>query len=552
MVKCKLQLVNINNYVTNINMVDLGGIHMRMSNMVIGTLRDVPAESTRDLESLKLLMKGGILRKSGSGKFNFLPIGNRVLDNIESMCINMIGSKDSQEVVLSKCDFSEIIVTLKLDIKNYKHIPKEFYCYCNREIENIKPKLGVIKAKNYRIIKIFKLNKDEMTGYEEYEGTKKAVLDKLKIFNIDGEYIEVLGTEDGRCEKLVIHSEFGDNSMFRCKNCGYNKHETIARCKSIEKKENFKELQKIHTPNIRSVDELIKFLKVKKDKIVKTLIYRVDDKIIAVLIRGDRDANEAKIRKYLSYPKILELGDEKTVLKATGASIGFAGPIGIHVDRVLVDDEIKLMNNFVVGGNETDYHYINVNFEREFMGEVGDFKNITDGDLCSICGLELSEEKVLELGILYEGLKSPEFVYDTENDICQEIYVNSYSVGTSRLLGIISEKNRDDRGIIWPRNVAPFDVAIIIAVVKNDKQLAKAEEMYTKLTAKGLRVILDDRDERAGVKFKDCELLGIPFRIILGKKIDEGLIEFKKRSENDSNVMTIDECLDELIKIYKL
>lgn len=525
---------------------------MRMSNMVIGTLRDVPAESTKDMESFKLLLRGGILRKNGPGKFNFLPTGNRVLNNIESMCINMTGSNDSEELVLSKGDFAEVISTLKLDIKNYKHLPKEFYCRCNREIENIKPKLGVIKAKNYRAIKTFKLSKDEITSYTEYEGTKKAILDKLKTLNIDGKYIEVVGVENGRCEKLVIHNVFGDNSLFRCKNCGYNKHETIATCKSLEKKENLKELQKNYTPNIRSVEELMEFLKVPKEKIVKTLIYRADDKIIAVLIRGDREANEAKIRKYLSYPKLLEMGDEKIVFKATGASVGFAGPIGIKIDKLLVDNEVKEVDNFIVGGNETDYHYINVNFERDFIGEIGDFKNIKDGDLCSVCGLELDEEKVLELGTFYECLKSSEFIYDTEEGVSKEVYVNSYNIGTSRLIGVISEENRDESGIIWPSNLAPFDIAIIIAAVKNDKQVAKAEELYIKLIAMGLRVVLDDRNERAGVKFKDCELLGIPFRVIVGKKIDEGLVEFKRRSESDVNIMTIDKCLDELIHIYKL
>lgn len=525
---------------------------MRMSNMVIGTLRNVPAESTKDIESFKLLLRGGILRKNGSGRFNFLPIGNMVLKNIESMCINMLGSKDSQELVLSKGDFDEIISTLRLDIKNYKNIPKHLYCNCNKEIENTKPKYGVIRAKNYRIIKSFKLNLDELRASDDYDKTKRLVLEKLKALNIDAGYIEVLGKQNARCEKLVINSEIGDNSILKCKNCGYNKHETIATSKCLDKQERLSELQRVHTPNIKTVDDLVGFLKVSKDKIVKTLIYRADNKNVAVLIRGDRDANEAKIRKYLGYPKILELGDEKTVFKVTGASIGFAGPITIKVDKLLVDNEISQMNNFIVGGNETNYHYINVNFERDFIGEIGDFKNITEGDLCPICGLELSNEKVLEIGTFYLGLRSSDFVYDTQCGESKEVYVNSYSIGTSRLLGIISEKNMDDSGVIWPNKLAPFDVSVIIAVAKNDEQIRKGEELYAKLISMGLKVLIDDRDDRASVKFKDFDLLGIPFSVIIGNKLSDGLIEFKRRSDKNIQIKTVDEFLEQVINIYNL
>ena len=309
-----------------------------------------------------------------------------------------------------------------------------------------------------------------------------------------------------------------------------------------------KEMSEIETPNVHTIEELQDFFKMEAGQFAKTLIYYADGKTVAVVVRGDRDVNETKVANAIGGAVEFELASEDTIKTVTGAEVGFAGPIGIKTDYLFIDQEVVDQRNVIIGANKTGYHIQNANFGRDFEGQVGDFRNVQEGDKCPKCGESLEIMRGVEVGHIFKlGTKYSEAMGATfldQNGKSQPMIMGCYGIGVERTVAAVIEQHHDENGIIWPLAIAPYHVVVVPVNVKKEEHLENAEKIYKELEAAGVEVLLDDRNERAGFKFKDSDLLGIPMRITVGKDIVDGKVEFKLRKEADKEIISVDEVLD--------
>jgi prolyl-tRNA synthetase len=354
-------------------------------------------------------------------------------------------------------------------------------------------------------------------------------------------------------QEFMVKSAIGESGIAYCESCGYAANDEKAECipdKCCECSDSCSEelaLEKVSTPNSKTIDELVKFFECSAKEFAKTLIYKADDKIVAVMVRGDRDVNETKLQNHLGCIE-LEMADSETVQKVTGADVGFAGPIGLKID-VVVDLEVAEMKNFVVGANDTGFHYKNVNMDRDFKATaVKDVRTIVEGDKCPKCTASVKVEMGIEVGHIFKlGTKyssALNCVYLDENGKENPMVMGCYGIGVNRTMAAIIEQNNDENGIIWPISVAPYHVIVIPVNVSDSVQMELAEKIYSDLTASGVEVMIDDRDERPGVKFKDADLIGIPIRITVGKKAGEGVVEYKMRKDKEFAAITAEEAVE--------
>ena len=354
-------------------------------------------------------------------------------------------------------------------------------------------------------------------------------------------------------QEFMVKSEIGEDTIAYC-SCGYCANEEKAQCVAGEKDSaEMLPMNKIHTPNSRTIEELTESLNTDAKHFAKTLIYRADDKCVAVMLRGDREVNETKLKNHLGAIE-LELASAEDVMRITGAPVGFAGPIGLKEKvEIIADFEIAGMKNMVVGANEGDYHFENVNTERDFTPDfIGDFRNITEGDICPVCGkAEIKTCRGIEVGHIFKlGTKYSEAMGCTvldENGKDQTLIMGCYGIGVSRCLAAIIEQHSDENGIIWPMSVAPFHVAVVPVNSNDTAQAELADKIYNELIANGVEAVLDDRNERVGVKFKDADLIGYPLRITVGKKAADGIVEYKERASGNMEELTVADAIAKAI-----
>lgn len=550
---------------------------MKYSEYFIPTLREAPGDEEN--ENVKLMIRAGLIRKVVSGVYFYLPPGYRIINKIESVLKEEMKSLKANEVLNPKLiplelslkekdedenicfkdrngrgfslgtNYEKVIFDiLKSEIKSYKSLPLMLYSIDDEFRDERRPRAGLLRAREFKTFNIYSFNKSEEELDESFDKMNSAIHSFLRKVNLeclkvrcDYEPLDKIYSYD-----FIVESENGDYNYVDCENCGYKSSKDYTAVKMDYKKEeeNLLEMEKISTPNVRTIDELVSFLHTSAEKFAKTLIYIADGKTVAVMVRGDREVNENKVKKYLN-AKDMKLADEETILKVTNAQVGFAGPVGIKTDILLVDNEIPYMTNIVVGANDTGYHLINVNYGRDFEGIVGDYRNITQNDLCPICSGKISIKKGIKVASLNKtddsGIK-----YRDEKGEEKNVLTGLCNIGVSRIMAAVSEINHDDRGILWPFEIAPFKVDVIIASVKDELQVKVAHEIYNDLKNKGIDVLMDDRDERAGVKFNDADLLGIPVKITVGKKAKDGFVEVKLRSEELSKDVRIEDVLSEL------
>lgn len=555
---------------------------MKLSKMILGTLREVQGET--ELESYKLMIRAGIIRKVASGVYNFMPTGKKVIGNVNSLIKNEMEKMNSQEIevaqfvpfeLLNQCNNKEISFTdtfevvdrsqknfyvgagfkesyieiIKNEIKSYKQLPVSIYSIQKRIKDETKPKFGIIKSKEFNELQCYVFYDDSVES-EQYVNRLCEVFND--IYHKCG--IDFIKTNS---LKFFIKHPLGEERMACCEACEYKEDLEIARCALQEKEEDdMKPLNKISTPDTRTIDELASLFNTTPEYFVKTIIYKINNKIVAVMVRGDREVNETKVKIRIGHIVSFELADEETVRYATSAEVGFAGPINLKCDTLLVDKEITRMRNFMVGANDTGYHYEYVNYERDFTGIVGDFKKITEKDKCPVCGNSIKIKNVMRLGEIANlettYAENMNAVFLDKLGKNKPMSIIEASINVDRLLALIVEQNHDKNGIVWPKSVAPYEVIVIAAVFKNEEQMKAAENIYNKLRSMGINALLDDRDERAGVKFKDADLIGVPIRITVGKKISDGKVEFKLRNNDnveDINISDIEEkVLSELHK----
>ena len=356
-------------------------------------------------------------------------------------------------------------------------------------------------------------------------------------------------------QEFMVKSPIGEDAICFCDACGYAANEEKATCKEGEA-DTAAELpiEKIHTPDVKTIEELIAFMNTTPDKFVKTILYNIDGKIVAVMVRGDRDINETKLGNIYDAME-MDLASFEDVERITGAKVGFAGPVGLKEKiEVVMDTEVAGMKNFIVGACETDYHFKNVNIGRDFTPDiVKDVKNVKSGDLCPKCGKPLGMARGVEVGHIFKlGTKYSDSlgcIYLDKEGKEQSMVMGCYGIGVSRTIAAIIEQYNDEDGIKWPAIAAPYKVIVIPTNTKDETVMGVAEKLYNSYIDAGYETLIDDRNERPGVKFKDADLLGIPLRVTVGRRAGEGIVELKFRMDGAMSEATVEEALEAASKI---
>ncbi len=561
---------------------------MKLSKYLLPTLREVPSEA--EIPSHQLMLRAGLIRKLASGVYSFLPLGLKALRNIEGIVRNSMDTHGAQELLMSAVlpkeyfetsgrwevfgpemfrlkdragrDFclgpthEEIFTdTVKNTIKSYKQLPVTLYQIQTKYRDERRPRFGVIRSREFIMKDAYSFDTNEEgldISYKNMYDAYKEAFDKMGM-----EYL-IVDADSGAMggsgsQEFMVKSEVGEDTIAYC-SCGFCSNIEKAACVSDSKNTaaELLEMEKIFTPNSRTIEELVEFLGTDAKSFAKTLLYNSDGKIVAVMVRGDREVNETKLANYLGSIN-LEMASPDEVAEATGAAVGFAGPVGLELE-VLVDKEVADMKNFVVGANETKYHLKNVNIDRDFSATViGDFRNIEEGDLCPICqneniqtcqGIEVGH--IFKLGTKYS--KAMDCKYLDENGKEQIPIMGCYGIGVTRCMAAIIEQSSDESGIIWPVSVAPYHVIVVPVNTKNEEQTKLAEKIYNTLRQNGIEAMLDDRNERAGVKFKDADLIGIPLRINVGKGASDDMVELVYRKDLSMKDLKTADAISEAIK----
>lgn len=563
---------------------------MRMSKYYAPTIKEVPNDA--EIKSHELLIRGGFIRKTASGVYTYLPLGTKVLKKIENIVREEMENIGSQEILMPiiqpaeiwqesgrwddygpemmklkdrhNRDFTlgptheEMITTIvKNELRSYKQLPISLFQIANKYRDEIRPRFGVLRAREFIMKDAYSFHDSEESLDETYNDFYKAYEKILERLGVDYLVVEAdTGAIGGsNSHEFQVKAEYGESTIYYC-DCGYaaTDEKAESNIKFEISTENEKNLEKVDTPDVKTIEDVAKFLNVDKSKIVKSLLFKGRNGWILALIRGDYELNISKLRAVLN-DQTLTLGEPDEIKENFGVEIGFIGPVGIKDVKVIADESVKEMKNFVVGGMEKDKHYINVNINRDFKIEkYADIRMVQKGEPCPKCGSPLKEIKGIEVGQVFKlGTKYSEKLnaYYTAEDGKQKPFImGCYGWGVSRTLGAIVEQLHDDYGMIWPRSIAPFEIVIIPVSMKKNELVEKADEIYELLKEK-YDVLYDDRDSSPGFKFKDADLIGIPLKIVLGKKMSDGKVEVKLRYEKNAEEVDITTTYDELLNIIE-
>ena len=561
---------------------------MKLKNSFFYTLR----ENVKDEDSISsnLLVRAGMIKKSSAGVYMLLPLGYKVIENIEKIIKEEMDKTGAQQLQMPalisedvyiqsgrRANFGNSMFSLKdrfnkpfvlgptheelfalaaaMKIRSYKDMPFSLYQIQTKFRDEPRPRYGLIRVREFMM-------KDAYTFDTNEEGLniayKKQFAAYVNIFNrlkLDYRIVKAdTGVMGGLLsEEFQAVSAIGEDVLVLCDSCDYASNLEVSKCINTKMpKEEPKQMEMMETPNAKTIEEVANFLNLDKDRFVKTLIYLIDDKPYAIMVRGNREVNETKVRKLLQGNNI-ELAPASIVEEVTNAQVGFAGPINIKCP-IIMDEEVSFMSNFIVGANKTDYHYINVNTS-DFKAEyVADIRQIQENDICPICGGKIHFKHGIEVGNTFKlGTKYSKALnleYLDANNKLNPVWMGSYGIGLGRCMAAIAEQYNDENGLIWPLSIAPYKLSIVVISTKDEAQNNLANKIYDYFTSKGIDVLLDDRDERPGVKFKDMDLIGIPYRITVGKNAINNIVEFKPRNSDEKQELNIDELFEKLDDIF--
>ncbi len=562
---------------------------MRYSEMHLPTGREIPSDA--EVVSNQLMIRAGMIRKLTSGIYSYLPLGYRVIRKVEQIVREEMNKAGAQEVHLPMVQPAELwqesgrwtyygkellrfrdrndrdyclgptheeVITdlVRHDVKTYRQLPLNLYQIQTKFRDEVRPRFGVMRCREFGMKDAYSFDADEAGAEKSYE---KMFVAYNNIFRRCGLMFRAVEADSGSIggsfsHEFMVMAESGEDAVVFCEKCKYaanlEKAEIARPQKAAEAEAQWLPLESVATPNVRTIEEVSSFLNVSPRQIVKTLIFNADGKPCAVVIRGDQEVNEIKVKNYLGAAE-LELADDDMILKATGAPRGFAGAVGIKT-RLIADYSVMNLVNIVTGANREDYHLKNANIGRDFEIEsYADLRVAEPGDACPRCagsvkfvrGIEVGH--VFKLGTKYS--KAMKAVYLDRDGKEKTMMMGCYGIGIGRTVAACIEQNFDQNGIIWPMPLAPYSV-IVTPVNINDADVMKAsEEIYAQLLACGVEVILDDRDERAGVKFKDADLIGIPLRIVVGpKNLAKGQVELKIRRSGESRLYATPDVVSEV------
>ncbi|RKX26279.1 MAG: proline--tRNA ligase, partial [Candidatus Zixiibacteriota bacterium] len=547
-------------------------------------------QTDAELISHQLLLRAGYIRKLASGIYIYLPLMQRVVDkfaNIVREEMNKAGAleitmsvlcpaevwqesgryetfgpqmmhlKDRHQHDMLLCPTHEETVTNLVagEVRSYKQLPLNLYQIQVKFRDEIRPRFGLLRSREFIMKDAYTFDADEQSFEKSYQAMvdayyeifKRAGLEIIKVESDTG----AMGGKDAHEFMLLVDTDAGEEDIISCTSCEYAANVEKAVFKDtaeIVVDSELKPMQPIDTPGAATIEEVTAFLKVDATRLVKTLLYKADGKPVAALVRGDRELNETKLQNALGAVE-LEMAEAEEVQRISGAPVGFAGPVGLKDTAILVDSLVTEMKNFIVGANENEKHILNVNLDRDFKAtKVVDLTKAAEGDTCPRCGGKLTVKDGIELGNTFMlGTKYPEALgakfLDAEGNE-QPCIMGSYGIGITRTPQAALEKYHDDKGIIWPKNLAPYLVEVIPLNMDRDELVEAAERIYADLTEAGIDVLLDDRRERAGVKFNDADLVGMPIRITIGdKSLKQGKIEIKARSEGQTELVSVAEAV---------
>lgn len=561
---------------------------MRLSKDFFYTLR----EDAKDEDSVSgnLLVKSGMIKKVSNGIYMNMPLGEKVSKNVINIIreeMNKAGASEVSMPHVLPMDYFEasgrassfgnsifklndrygrpyalgptheefFVLAAQSKVKSYRDMPFTIYQIGEKYRDEVRPRLGLIRVREFIMKDAYSFDIDEETMQESYQKMFDAY---HKIFQRVGLKYNVVRADTGvmgglLSEEFQAITETGEDILVLCDTCDYASNIEVSSCVPNTKIENEEEKQytEVYTPNAGSIEDVTNFLQLPVEKFVKTMIYKIDNKFYACMVEADSEVNEVKLSKLLNANEV-ELASEEDVNRITNARVGFAGPVGLEIP-IIMDENIKAKKNFIVGANKSDYHLKDVNL-KDFKPEIiADIKNIKEGDICPKCGGKIHFKKGIEIGNTFKlGTKYSEKLglnYLDKDNKLNPVQMGCYGIGVGRIIAATIEQNHDEKGIIWPMSIAPFKVAIVLIDRKNDLQRETAEKLYEELNQMGIDTMLDDRDERPGVKFNDMELIGIPIRITVGKKINDGGVELRLRTENEVNVIKVEDAIEAIKKL---
>ena len=563
---------------------------MKLKNSYFFTLR----EDVKDEDSVSgnLLVRAGFIKKNSAGVYMMLPLGFKVMQNIESIIREEMDATGCQELLMPSLIPEEIYVSsgrregfgnsmfslddrknqpyvlgptheelfaiaAKMKIRSYKDMPFSLYQIADKFRDEPRPRYGLIRVREFHMKDAYTFDKDEAGLDEAYAKQFQAYKNVMNRLGLDYKIVRAdTGVMGGLLsEEFQAVTPLGEDILVLCDSCDFASNIEVSPAISVAPADvtGTETMTLVETPNSRTIEEVVSFLNKPAEKFVKTLIYNVDGKPVAVMVRGDRDVNETKLRKLFDANEV-ELADAEMVMQATGAEIGFAGPVGIKCTLVM-DNEVSYMTDFVVGANKTGYHYTGVNQSDFKADKTADVRNIVEGDTCPKCGGKVHFAHGIEVGNTFKlgtkYSKALDLQYLDANNQLQYVWMGSYGIGPGRCMAALAEQRSDENGLNWPVNIAPYKAAIVLISAKDEQQVAAAEELYDSLRKAGIEVLLDDRDERPGVKFKDMDLIGIPYRITVGRGVQDGKVELKLRANGEVQEIALSDIADTVAKLVR-
>lgn len=564
---------------------------MRYSELFLPTLKEEPADA--EVISHKLMVRAGMIRKLAAGIYNYLPLGLRSTKKVENIVREEMNSAGAIELLMPSVLPAELwkesgrwdkygkellrfkdraerefclgptheeIITdiVRKEVRSYKQLPLSLYQIQTKFRDEIRPRFGVMRAREF-------IMKDAYSFDADDEGADKSYLAMYNAYNCifercGLEFRAVLadtGNIGGNfSHEFMVLAPTGEDMIMSCNRCDYAANLEFAEIGEGEKDESRyteeeKTVQEVHTPNLKTVDQVASFLQVEPRRLIKTMIIEADGKPVAALVRGSHELSLTKLKKAIGADAV-QLGSEMTIVDVTGGPLGFSGPVGIKV-KIIADRSIKNTRNGVTGANKRDYHLINVNPGRDFhVDQFADIRVASDGDLCPRCGdgvlrssrgIEVGH--VFKLGTKYSEAMSATFVDQHGKE--RLLIMGCYGIGIGRTVAAAIEQNYDENGIVLPISLAPYEAVVLPLNMKDGQVKSVAEDVYRRLVALGVEVIIDDREESAGVKFKDADLIGIPIHVVIGQKaLKEGAVEVKLRKGGVSKKLRIDEVEKEV------
>ncbi len=560
---------------------------MRQSKIFIPTLKEVPGDAV--VPSHVLMLRAGLIRMVSAGIYSFLPLGYKVIKKISQIIREEMDAISGQEFHLPALNpreiweetnrveaFGDILFHVKNReyvlaptheeimtfharkvLQSYKELPQIWYQIQTKFRNEPRPRSGVLRGRQFLMKDAYSFDAtweglDE--SYKLHDEAYRKIFERCKLnFFVVGASSGAMGGTGS--EEFMVKSDAGEDTVAHCENCGYaaNVEVAVSNVSPLNRDTKSESVTEIHTPNVKTIDELCEFLKIDETACAKSRVYICGDNPVLILMQGNDEVNESKLEKLLGG---VRPAHPEELIQFTGAEAGSIGPINFS-GRIIADNLLKQRNNLCSGANNTDYHFSGIDLERDVDNiEYADLRTVRSGEKCSRCGSELKVFTAIELGHIFKlGTKYSEAMGATfldEKGDEKPLIMGSYGIGVERVMACFIEQHYDEKGIVWDKTIAPFHVHLIALNMKKEKVVDAAENIYTELLMAGFEVLYDDRvDHQAGFKFNDADLLGIPVQIIVGeKKLASGAVEVKDRATGERSDVKIDKLIDELM--YKL